>query len=162
MRTATLVSLALIMAASGSSAQAPRMPAEFVGVWAHQGASCDLPVGPSEGEFPFLVVTPDGYGEHEGTCRLRTASPASPSGDGTIRTMTFTCEGEGMTWPVAERWSSETARAQLGEWDLSQPLLIRDGQVFRRCGLLAGADRRRPQCRETVENRKGHCSSFRC
>ncbi|MFG1344929.1 hypothetical protein V5F59_08550 [Xanthobacter autotrophicus DSM 431] len=58
----SLVALSLVMAAGGLFAQAQQMPAEYIGVWAHERGSCDLAAADAHGEFPFLVVTRGGYG----------------------------------------------------------------------------------------------------
>lgn len=76
-RAALLAIVALLPAVAAAMAQ--QIPADDIGVWAADGAACDLtravPAGAPEGEFPFLIVTREGYASHEATCRLATSAP---------------------------------------------------------------------------------------
>lgn len=135
MRTAALAVLSLVMAAGGLSAQAQQMPAEYIGVWAHERGSCDLAVADAHGEFPFLVVTRDGYGSHESDCRLTALGRTVSAAREVTRPLAFTCSGEGETWAVTEQWTLQFAQRRLGGWDMRQAQLIRKGGVFRRCGI---------------------------
>ncbi|ABS67502.1 hypothetical protein Xaut_2259 [Xanthobacter versatilis] len=142
MRNIALAAIAATMAASSLAAQAQQMPAEFIGVWAAKDGSCELPPEGVDREFPFLVVTREGYDGHESSCRLTSVGPVAPSARRASRALSFSCSGEGETWAVTERWSGEAVTRRIGGWDLRQAFLTREGYTFRRCGLTASPDQR--------------------
>ena len=150
-RAALLAIVALLAAVAAAMAQ--QMPADDIGVWAADGAACDLtravPAGAPEGEFPFLVVTREGYASHEATCRLAASAPLEAQRQAPRR-LTFTCEGESITWTTHERWDTKTTARQAGGWTLQQSHLLKDGRRFTKCTIDAAPD---PQGLEGGEGR---------
>lgn len=142
MQKAALAAFSLAVASYGLAAQAQQMPAEFIGVWASKNGSCELSPEGADGEFPFLVVTREGYDGHESSCRLTSVGPVASSARRAGRALSFACSGEGETWAVTERWSGEAVTRRIGGWDLRQAFLTREGYTFRRCGLTAGSGQR--------------------
>ncbi|MFG1294004.1 hypothetical protein [Xanthobacter versatilis] len=142
MHKAAFAAFSLAVASYGLAAQAQQMPAEFIGVWAAKDGSCELPPEGVDREFPFLIVTREGYDGHESNCRLTSAGPVAPSARRAGRVLSFACSGEGETWAVTERWSGEAVTRRIGGWDLRQAFLTREGYTFRRCGLTASPDQR--------------------
>jgi len=140
MPQAACVVLTVLAVVCGHAAQAQTMPAAYLGVWAAADASCDLaealPADAPEGEFPLLVVTPEGYAGHEATCRLAAIGPARATRQ-PADALSLTCEGEGMTWSVTETWSGLLMRRQTGGWDLRQARLSKDGATYKRCAIAA-------------------------
>lgn len=139
MHIATLAAAALSTAASGHSAHAQPMPAELVGTWVPEESSCVLATHGSGGEFPFFVVTRNGYLSHESTCRLTEVGKARESGGATLRSLTFACEGEGEgeSWHTTEAWATRTDVNRDGAMIHHQTRLVRDGVTYRRCPLEA-------------------------
>lgn len=70
------------------------MPVEFVGKWVPEESSCVVATHGSGVEFPFFVVTRNGYVGHESTCRLTEVGKARESGGATLRSPTFACEAK--------------------------------------------------------------------
>lgn len=118
--------------------QGEPMPAEFIGVWASKNGSCELPPEGADGEFPFLVVTREGYEGHESNCRLTSVGRARQTEGAMVRLLTFACEGEGESWQAKEEWAAPTVVRRTGAMIFHEMRLARDGVPYRRCALKVG------------------------
>lgn len=79
---AALAAAALFTAASGHCAHVQPMPPELVGRWAPEESSRVVAKHGSGVEFPFFVVTRNGYVGHECRCRLTIGpGPKNPRGN---------------------------------------------------------------------------------
>ncbi|MFG1433024.1 hypothetical protein V5F44_18560 [Xanthobacter sp. V2C-8] len=134
-RLATGVLIAIGL--SGALHASEPMPIELQGVWAREApGACQMPALDAVAEFPVLIVTPAGYAAHEAACTLTQARRASSSDAGSWL-LTFSCRGEGETWPTSEHWSLQRRVTPLSGWRISVARLIRDGEAFTPCPLHA-------------------------
>jgi hypothetical protein len=132
----SLCAIGLFGVAAGGSSFAAEMPSQYQGVWSH--FKCLLPVSEADiGEFPFLIVTRDGYEAHEHSCEPRSIEKV----DGKHK-MTFQCFGEGMEWTKKEFWSTRPHVVDIWGWTLSAQTLIVDGPngadvAYKKCAFSA-------------------------
>ena len=134
----TYVALLAALAGLSADASAAEMSIKYQGVWS--SSDCDLPKK-EPGEFPYLIVTIEGYHGHEEYCSLEKVKNVSPNSDSLV----FLCSVEGDQEVRSEDWSLEETRTELWGWRLSEMNLWRKplgndvGERYRKCALSAEA-----------------------
>jgi hypothetical protein len=134
-----LVLSMLLVTVIGSTVLAADIPPKYRGVWST--VTCDLPKSAEEfGEYPYVVIAPDGYSSHETSCTIMSVSKAASINSDVL---TFSCSSEGERLTTKEIWSLTEKR-----WfNVSQTFLERKGGdifnagTFKKCGLTGTRQR---------------------
>lgn len=132
-----LILSGLMGALACGAANAAEMPNRYQGVWAIR--NCDVPKSESDvGEFPYFIVTSQGYEAHESSCALVSFSRIKRADRDSL---TFTCSAEGEQETRTEVWSITQKKTKIWSFILSEPFLIRgidSGEApYKKCAFSA-------------------------
>jgi len=136
-----LILSGLMGAMACDAANAAEMPARYQGVWGI--SNCDVPKSESDvGEFPYLIVTSQGYEAHESSCALVSSSRRKGADR---EALTFSCSAEGEQETRKEVWSITQKQTKIWSFMISEPFLLRgvDGSeaTYKKCAFSAAIKR---------------------